>query len=63
MNGYTKFIAEMLEVSNEEAMLLQATIDELDLIERWSDATGSQIRRAAKLAKAYLEEGVSALMG
>jgi hypothetical protein len=56
MNGATRDIADLLEISLTEALEVQSRIDEEDLLD-WSECTTSEFHQAARVAHTLIKEG------
>jgi len=53
-----KDLASLLKVSIEEAIIIEDVIDRQYLVD-WSEDSNTKIRKAGKLAQAYIANGMS----
>lgn len=56
MNGNTKYIAKVANVSIEEALVIHQTIDNEYLV-NWSEDSNAKINRKIQLAQALIANG------
>ena len=59
MNWHTTSIMELAKVDQTTARQIQEVIDNNWLVDRWSEATNAQIRKAIKLAQMFIANGNS----